>query len=92
MVRVVVRSRENKMSCFRAFDSNLPVLDVQIMGAERVGGERGADRKKGFEGQTAAANSNLQVKKGTRPSSLFGRGLACSRRSERILARATGWP
>ena len=28
----VVRSREKQMSCLRAFDSNLPVLDVQIMG------------------------------------------------------------
>ena len=34
MGMAVVRSREKQMSCFRGFDSNLPVLDVQIMGGE----------------------------------------------------------
>ena len=65
MGRAVVRSREKQMSCFIAFDSSLPVLDVQIMrggaGWREAGG---GQRKKGIEGETAAANSNLQVKRG----------------------------
>ena len=32
-----VRSREKKMSCFWAFDSNLPVRDVQIRNGRRSG-------------------------------------------------------
>ena len=65
------------MSCFRAFDSNLPVLDVQIMGGGVGWRGAGTDRKKGIEGETAAANLNFQVRVGvgTRSSSLFGRGM-----------------
>ena len=51
MGMAVVRSREKQMSCFRGFDSNLPVLDVQIMGGEA--GWRGAEdgQKKGNRGR-----------------------------------------
>ena len=45
------------MSYFRAFDSNLPVLDVQIMGGGAGWRGAGGGQKKGnHEGETAAAN------------------------------------
>ena len=63
MGRVVVRSRVKKMSCFRTFDSNLPVLDVQIMGGG-AGWRRawGGQKRGNHEGETAAANLNLLVR------------------------------
>ena len=50
MGRAVVRSSEKQMSCFRAFDSNLPVLDVQIMGGEASWRGAGDGQKKGDRG------------------------------------------
>ena len=47
----VVRSREEQISCFRAFDSNLPVLDVQIMGGGAGWREAGGGQKKGNRGR-----------------------------------------
>ena len=99
MGRVVVRSREK----------NCHVSGLLSLGA---------DRKKGIEGETAAANLNLQargewgwgggvglapahpvssirsvsIRGGSASISFFGRGLACSRLSERILEQATVWP
>ena len=51
------------MSYFRAFDSNLPVLDVQIIGGGAGWRGAGGGQKKGnHEGETAAANLNLLVR------------------------------
>ena len=69
------------MSYFRAFDSNLPILDVQIIGGGAGWRGAGGGQKKGnHEGETAAANLNLLVRGGgeggTHSSSLFDkRGL-----------------
>ena len=51
MGRAVVRSSEKHMSCFRAFDSNLPVLDVQIMAGEASWRGAGDGQKKGNRGR-----------------------------------------
>ena len=51
MGMAVVRSREKQMSCLRAFDSNLPVLDVQIMGGGAGWREAGGGQKKGNRGR-----------------------------------------
>ena len=54
-----------KMSCFRAFDSNLPVhVGGEGGGAERVGGERGADRKKGMRGKDRCGKFKSSSKEG----------------------------
>ena len=53
------------MSYFRAFDSNLPILDVQIMGGGAGWRGAGGGQKKGnHDGETAAANLNLLVRGG----------------------------
>ena len=39
------------MSCFRAFDSNLPILDVQIMGGGAGWRGAGGGQKKGNRGR-----------------------------------------
>ena len=51
MGMAVVRSREEQISCFRAFDPNLPVLDVQIMGGGAGWREAGGGQKKGNRGR-----------------------------------------
>ena len=51
MGRAVVRSREKQMSCFIAFDSSLPVLDVQIMRDGAGWREAGGGQKKGNRGR-----------------------------------------
>ena len=102
MGRVVVRSREKKMSYFRAFDSNLPVLDVQIIGGGAGWRGAGSGQKKGNRGKDLCGKFKSSRKgghpfiqdirlEGALPQNNFylGRGLACSRRSERILEQAT---
>ena len=51
MGTAVVRSSEKQMSCFRAFDSNLPVLDDQIMAGEASWRGAGDGQKKGNRGR-----------------------------------------
>ena len=51
MGRAHVRSREKQMSCFIAFDSNLPVLDVQIMRGGAGWRKAGGGEKKGNRGR-----------------------------------------
>ena len=43
--------KRKKLSCFRAFDTNLPVLDVQIMGGGAGWREAGSGQKKGNRGR-----------------------------------------
>ena len=42
--------KRKKQSCFRAFDTNLPDLDVQIMGGAAGWREAGSGQKKGNRG------------------------------------------
>ena len=51
MGRVCCEVTRKKMSCFRAFDSNLPFRDVQIMGGGAGWRGAGGGQKKGNRGR-----------------------------------------
>ena len=71
--RSLLRNRAETLAEQATFYTNLPVLDVQIMGEGGRGACWGAEggQRKGIETETAAANLNLQVNGGTRSSSLL---------------------
>ena len=52
------------MSCFRAFDSNLPVLDVQIMGGGAGWRGAGGGQKKGNRGRDRSGKFKSSSKEG----------------------------
>ena len=82
MGRAVVRSREKQMSCFIAFDSSLPVLDVQIMRGGAGWREVGGGQKKGNRGRDRCGKFKSSGKLGggggsTRSSCLFDKRGLC---------------
>ena len=55
---------QKQMSCFRAFDSNLPVLDVQIMGGGAGWRGAGGGQKKGNRGRDRCSKFKSSSKEG----------------------------